>query len=145
MEIKTDIEVCNELLSWELSAVETYSQAIDFFHHAAVRPILEEVRTDHAANADRLRGYVKKLGGLPASSRKAWTAFVENVQGNGRLFGERSALAALLEGEEWGEAEYAEALRRDFVVGDGRDLIREVLLPRLQRHVSTLRGLTATR
>jgi hypothetical protein len=145
IENNTEVEALNGLLSWELSAAETYSHAIDLFCRQAVKPILDDVRADHLENARGLRAQVELLGGPPATNSEAWAVFLASVKDNARLFGERSALVALLQGEETGRAAYEQALQRDGLPADGKELIRSILMPRLQRHISTLRELTATR
>ncbi len=139
------ITVLNNLLRGELSAVETYTQAIDRFRREAVAPILEGMRGDHLDSASRLREAVAGLGGEPSESSGAWGLFVKSIEGTAKLFGENSALAALLQGEQVGQISYEQALEQNGLQAPQKDLIQVSLLPRQNRHVSTLRGLTATR
>lgn len=136
------IDVCNSLLRGEISAVETYTQAIDKFRQEAEVSILEDIRREHVSSANRLRETVHEMGGSPSNDSGAWGTWAKMVEGAAKLMGNTSALKALLEGEEHGEKEYEAALADDDVMLQHKEIIRTELLPRQRRHISTIRGLT---
>jgi hypothetical protein len=138
------IDVCNSLLRGEISAVETYTQAMEKFKGEAEASVLSDLRRDHIKSADRLRGNVTDMGGVPTTDSGAWGTWAKMVQGAAKLMGDTAALKALLEGEEHGEKQYREALDDDEVLPGCKEMIRTELLPRQLSHISTLRGLTKT-
>jgi hypothetical protein len=139
------IDVCNDLLRGELSAIETYTQAIDKFRGAPETTLLEDFRRDHVTSANRLRENVRDMGGTPSSSSGAWGTWAAAVEGAAQQFGPGLAFKALRKGEEHGEKDYADALKDEDVMSSCKEMIRVEFLPRQQRHISTLRNLSASR
>jgi len=133
------IDVCNSLLRGEISAIETYAQAIDKFQGASELPILEKIRDEHVQSANRLRENVKAMGGEADQKSGAWGLFAKAVQGAAILMGENSAQKALLEGEEHGLKEYQEALDNEHVMPECKSMIRNELLPKIEQHIATLK------
>ncbi len=129
------IKVCNSLLRGELSAVETYRQAIDKFSNEGEVPLLVSIRRDHEASAERLTQNIIAMGGTPDTDSGAWGAFATAVQGAANLFGENSALASLKQGEEHGKRSYEDALSDDEVMPNCKSMIRDELLPRIDNHI----------
>lgn len=139
----TCIEVCNQLLRGEISAVETYEQAIHkFADHPAVIA-LERMRDEHQDSVTKLRANVVSMGGQPATDSGAWGVFAKSVEGAAAVLGESSAVAALRQGEEHGIDEYSSALENPEVLHECKTLISEVLLPRLRSHVQALESIAA--
>lgn len=137
-------EVCNSLLRGELSAIETYTQAIEKFNSEPERAALQAIRTDHVNSAARLCDHLVDMGFTPATNSGAWGTFAKAVEGTAKLLGESPALAALEEGEEHGITEYEEALRNPEVMEEIKIVIRRDLQPPLSNHVSTLERLRAS-
>ena len=138
------IKVCNSHLRGELSAVETYSQAIDKHGSSAADGELRRIRSEHSLAANLLSANVRDMGGDPDSDSGAWGLFATAVQSAANLFGPDSAIDSLRRGEEAGRDDYQEALLDPDVTADCKRLIREELLPRVIRHISTLEGLERT-
>ena len=136
-------EVCNSLLRGELSAIETYTQAIEKFSSEPERAALQAIRTDHVNSAARLCDHLVDMGATPATNSGAWGSFAKAVEGSAKLLGESPALAVLEEGEEHGIGEYDEALRNPGVMDEIKTVIRQELQPPLGKHVSTLERLRA--
>jgi uncharacterized protein (TIGR02284 family) len=131
----------NSLLRGEISAVETYRQAIDKVadsDRAAANGVglLREIESEHTRAAAALRDRIEQLGGEPSETSGAWGAWAQVVQGTANLFGDTSALKTLKEGEEHGLKDYEEAV--DDVDAASRALITGELIPRQQRHVSLI-------
>jgi len=101
-----DVDKLNSFLRGEISAVETYDQAIAKSENDASRNILRKNRSSHAERADLLRIAVRNLGGTPSDSSGAWGSFAKAVEGGAKIFGESVAVAALEEGEDIGLRDY---------------------------------------
>src|SRR5438552_1713506 len=95
---ETPVDTMNRLLRGELSATETYQQALaalgDEQNGASD---LRQLHADHRAAANDLRQHVHQLGGKPDQGSGAWGAFAKAVEGTAKLFGNKSALKALKE------------------------------------------------
>lgn len=135
------IDVCNRLLRGERSAVETYNLAIERHPESPARPDLERIRMDHQDSVNRLAQNVRQMGGVPDDDSGAWGMFARGVQSAANLFGAESAVSNLQNGEEHGRNDYEDALEDEDVMPDCKAMIREELLPRVQRHIATLERL----
>ncbi len=135
------IRVCNELLRGELSAVETYAQAIEKHSNSPATAKLRKIRSEHSLSATLLSGSVRSLGGEPEKDSGAWGIVASAVQGAANLFGAESAIEALEKGEERGRKDYQEALLDDQVMPECKELIREHLLPPILKHIASLENL----
>ena len=138
---KPCIDICNSLLRGELSAVETYSQAIDKYAGNPVIRELQRIRSEHVASASRLSANVRSMGGTPENGSGAWGVFAKAVQSAANLFGAESAIESLQRGEEKGRKDYQEALLDDEVMPECKQLIRDELLPKVIDHVAVLERL----
>lgn len=128
-----DIDQLNSFLRGEISAVETFDQAIEKAEDDGVTAILKTCRNDHAERVELLRNEVTGLGGQPADGSGAWGAFAKAIEGGAKVFGTSAAVAALKEGEEHGLKDY----KRDFsdLSEGGRALVASKLLPaQVQTH-----------
>ena len=132
------IAVCNGLLRGELSAVETYGQAIEKYAGSPVTEELRRIRSDHSRSATWLSANVREMGGIPEKDSGAWGIFATAVQGAANLFGQDSAIESLQRGEEAGRKDYQHALLDDDVMTDCKLMIREDLLPPIIEHIASL-------
>ncbi|MCB0317910.1 MAG: DUF2383 domain-containing protein [Bdellovibrionales bacterium] len=137
------IDVCNELLRGELSAIETYDQALEKFGKQPEAAKLRTIKADHLKSANTLRDNIVSMGGKPAKDSGTWGTFVKAVNGNAKLLGESSAISALKQGEEHGVSEYQEALENEELMPECKTMIRTELLPRVTQHVSQLNSISA--
>ncbi|MCW1912251.1 PA2169 family four-helix-bundle protein [Luteolibacter sp. GHJ8] len=135
------IDVCNSLLRGELSAIETYSQALAKFVDDPARSALEDIRFDHEASASRLRDHILEMSAEPSTDSGAWGEFAKAVEGTAKILGETAALEALERGENHGIDEYEKALRNPDVMDEIKTVIRTRLLPVLTEHIATLKRL----
>ena len=135
------IDVSNSLLRGELSAVETYTQALGKFHREPERSILESIRSDHQDSVGRLRMHIDDLGVQPDENSGVWGQFAKAVEGFAKVFGRTPALLALEAGELSGVDDYLVALEDPDMMDEIKQEIREVLIPRLEAHLQVLRGL----
>src|SRR5205085_947929 len=96
----------NRLIRGELSAIETYRQALDKMKDAPEATELHSMMVEHRSAVQVLRDHVQQRGGSPADSSGPWGAWAKLVEGAAQLFGNAAALNALKEGEEHGIKEY---------------------------------------
>jgi uncharacterized protein (TIGR02284 family) len=136
-----NIETLNKFLKDELSATETYQQALDKLREDAglgeskdLRPIYE----DHKEAVSSLQALISRLGGTPCEDSGAWGTWAKIVQGGANLLGKEAALKSLQGGEKSGAEAYEEALQETELSSDIRSLIETKLLPAQQAHIRTL-------
>jgi uncharacterized protein (TIGR02284 family) len=106
----TTVNQLNTFLRGELSASETYRLALSKLGESPNRSILEQCARSHEERARLLTSEVERLGGAPADGSGAWGTFAKLVEAGAQLFGEKSAIAALEEGEDHGKSEYDQDL-----------------------------------
>lgn len=131
-------ESLNELLRGELSAVETYDQALEKIRGDEYRNVLNDFRQDHVQFADYLSKRVKELGGTPSQSSGPWGTWSELVVGTAKLVGPETTIAALRKGEEHGLSEYQEALEEGELKRETVSHIKEEIIPKQQTHIQEL-------
>ena len=128
----------NSLLRGELSAVETYQQALSKVGNDPNASELRRIASEHREAADTLRQHILNRGGQPADSSGAWGTWAKAVEGSAKVFGNTAAMKALKEGEEHGMKEYESALKNPDVDPECRTIISNTLLPRTRSHVPVL-------
>jgi bacterioferritin (cytochrome b1) len=134
-----DIDNLNALLRGEISATETYEQALRRLSgQATAVETLGKIRDQHRQAAAALRERIVRFGGQPSEGSGIWGTFVTAVTGAANALGAKTALAALREGEEHGINKYENAIRNDGLDEDCKDLIRQKLLPQCEEHVVEL-------
>jgi len=105
------VEILNELLRGERSAVETYTQALDKLEQPFMaREELRLCHSSHQARVGLLERAVTNLGGTPAVSSGVWGTFTKLVEGGAKVLGAKVAIAALAEGEDYGLHLYQKAM-----------------------------------
>jgi uncharacterized protein (TIGR02284 family) len=134
----------NQLLKDELSATETYQQALNKLKEdvslgdaESLVPIYE----DHKAAVSSLQTQIRQLGGTPSEDSGAWGTWAKIVLGGASLLGKESALKALQEGESSGVKGYENVLLDQELSAEVRTLIETKLLPAQQAHIRVLDGL----
>jgi len=133
----------NSLLRGELSAVETYEQALAKLDDTKASNELRRIHDEHSEAVSTLRQHVHQHGGQPPQSSGAWGAFAKAVEGTAKLLGSSAALKALKEGEEHGIKQYETVLQTAEVPADCKAVISSMLLPRTRQHVPVLDRLMA--
>lgn len=99
--IKTaSIEKLQECFQGELSATETYELALKSVTHVGLHHTLQEMLASHARRAEILGERIRRAGGMLPVSSGVWGAFAKVVQMGADLLGDRTAIAALEEGED---------------------------------------------
>lgn len=128
---KTVVTNLNSLLRGEISAVETYDQAITHLQDSQIDDLIAN-RDCHRKRVDLLSGNIRSHGGTPDATSGVWGGFARLVERGASLIGEKSVIAALEEGEDRGLAQYRHPGELD---PSSIQLIQTVLLPRqLETH-----------
>ena len=104
------VDTLNTYLRGELSAVETYRQAIEKVDDQFLRASLQELSASHQQRVTLLRSRIEQLGGEPSTSSGAWGGFAKLIEGGAKIFGVKAAVAALEEGEDHGLKMYRDDL-----------------------------------
>jgi uncharacterized protein (TIGR02284 family) len=133
------VDVLNSFLRGEISAVETYRQAIAKVEQLHVRSQLQDCMQSHAERVTVLRDQIQSLGGSPSDSSGVWGAFAKAVEAGAKTFGEKAAVAALEEGEDHGRNDYRRDL--DKLDGAARELVQTRIVPEQERTHRTLSSL----
>jgi uncharacterized protein (TIGR02284 family) len=134
------IDQLNSFLRGELSAVETYRQALDTVDNVPHRSTLELCARSHQERVSLLRDEVQRRGGRPAEGSGAWGAFARAIEGVASTLGEKAAIAALEEGEDHGRDDYKRDTQK--LDASARVLIETRVLPEQKRThdaISTLK------
>src|SRR5262245_21413827 len=98
----TQTDTLNSLLRGEISATETYNQALEKFAGRTEEAELRRMRDEHRTAANTLRKHVHEHAGGPSTGSGLWGAWAKMVEGAAKTFGHSAALKALKEGEEHG-------------------------------------------
>jgi rubrerythrin len=134
----------NKLLKNELSAIETYHQALekedtDPEHITAINE-LSAILDDHQRAASRIEVAIRQKGGEPVHTSGAWGTWSKIVMGTAQLFGDTVALKALKEGEESGLKDYEGVLRDTDIPEDAKALVSDLVATQ-RMHVQRLDSL----
>ena len=134
-------EDLNKCLRGELSAIQTYKQALE---HGRKHPgdeqkldVLERMLDEHEQAASRVRGLVQQMGGTPVDKAGAWGTWSRTLMGTAKLFGDKAALKALKEGEESGVKAYESVVQDPGASPEVKQAIGPILANE-QEHVRTL-------
>jgi uncharacterized protein (TIGR02284 family) len=136
------VDVLNSFLRGEISAVETYRQALEKVEKPQIASQLQDCMQSHKQRVTLLSDQIRTLGGTPSTSSGVWGAFAKAVEAGAKTFGEKAAIAALEEGEDHGRNDY----KRDIEKLDAttRQLIQSRVLPEQQRTHDALSALKKT-
>ncbi|MDO9106993.1 MAG: DUF2383 domain-containing protein [Methylovulum sp.] len=140
------MKTLEKLLKDELSATETYQQALDKIREDVAMGEADELMPifeAHKEAACSLQDLTTRLGGTSAVDSGAWGAWAKLVLGGANMLGMKAVLKALHEGEKSGESDYKEALLDAELPSDLRSLIETKLLSAQKSHIETLDRLLA--
>jgi len=136
----------NKALRSELSAVETYQQALEKEQGAEQEQAFQQLSNflrDHREAASQLESQIQRLGGTPSRDSGAWGTWSKIVMGAAKLFGDKAALKALKEGEESGVKEYQELLQDPTTPNDVKTVLNNIC-SKEQTHIQQLDRLMQT-
>jgi hypothetical protein len=120
------VTVLNSFLRGEISAVETYRQAIDKLRDKPEASTLAECLRSHEQRVSLLKSEIRTRGGDPAEGSGAWGAFAKLAEGGAKLFGAKAAIAALEEGEDHGRDDYKRDISK--LEPGARDFVQQQLI-----------------
>lgn len=121
------VDTLNSFLRGEISAVETYRQAIEKLRDKPEAGTLGECLRSHEQRVSLLTSEIQGRGGKPAQGSGPWGAFAKLLEGSAKLLGAKAAIAALEEGEDHGRDDY----KRDApkLEPDARAFVQQQLIP----------------
>lgn len=122
-----EVTALNSLLCGEISAVETYNQAIQQVKDISLIPTLEDCRNSHAIRVARLKERINQLGASSSDDSGLWGTVTGMVEGAAALFGDRAVVAVLAGGEEYGTQQYNDNIEQ--LDSQSRKVVRKELLP----------------
>ena len=129
-----DVEMLDSFLRGELSAVETYDQALEKLgDDPTYAAPLRAARDSHQMRVERLRDELLKRGAMPSDGSGIWGNFARLVEGGAKVFGAKAAIAALEEGEDHGRDEYRQELA-ELTPATRAFVERQLLAEQLQTH-----------
>lgn len=128
----------NELLRGELSAIDTYQQALKKLGDEPGAKHLKNALSNHQDAAKKLTAEVAKLKGTPSTDAGAWGTWAQTVVGSAKILGDQAALKALKEGEEHGLKEYKDALEDMDIPASVKNLIRTKLIGQQEKHIASI-------
>ena len=138
--MNTTVDKLNSFLRGEISAVETYRQALEKLNDKAEAPTLNDCMRSHEGRVQLLRQEIRRRGAEPAEGSGPWGAFAKLVEGGAKVFGEKAAIAAVEEGDDHGRDDY----QRDVTELDAeaRSFVEQSIVPeqvRTHRAMSQLK------
>jgi uncharacterized protein (TIGR02284 family) len=136
-----NVETLDKLLKNELSATETYQQALATLREDVALGEAEDlipIYEAHKVAVSSLQAQIRQLGGTPSEDSGAWGTWAKIVLGGANMLGKEAVLKALQEGEKNGAEDYEEALQVTKLPSDIRSLIETKLLPAQQSNIRTL-------
>lgn len=96
----------NALLADELSACQTYGQAINKVSDPLIKTDLIRCQESHQQRVLALRERVRDLGAEPVEDAGVWGAVVKLLEGGAAIFGEKATISVLEEEEDRGLRDY---------------------------------------
>jgi demethoxyubiquinone hydroxylase (CLK1/Coq7/Cat5 family) len=126
-----NVDQLNSFLRGEMSAVETYRQAVAALKQSAYADRITECMRSHEERVRLLEAQVQKYGGTPAKGSGPWGAFAKLVEKGASALGDKAAITVLEEGEDHGLRDYRADLSK--LDEDSRRLIQQRILPEQQK------------
>ena len=131
------VRTLNSLLRSEISATESYSQAIPrVARRASDVEVLRAIAKEHGTAVNTIRSEIERHGGKPEETSGVWPALTKTIDGPASVFGDAVALQALKDGEARGLEDYRDALQR--VSESTGEFIAQSLIPAREKHIRKL-------
>lgn len=124
---ESTIHQLNSFLRGEISAVETYRQALEKVTEPRMRSDLQSAHRSHQQRVESLHQWITRLGGTAATGSGVWGTFAKLIEGGAKVFGDKAAISALEEGEDHGLKDYRTDLSK--VSPEARRFVEHELLP----------------
>ncbi|PZM84076.1 MAG: ferritin [Candidatus Melainabacteria bacterium] len=133
------VEDLNALLKGELSAVETYNQALPKVGNKEIASVLSDCLESHKARVGKLTDAIRDFGGTPEADSGIWGSWAKILSGGASVFGDDATVAALEQEEDAHSSDYEWRLVK--MHGVHRDLVKNELMPEQQRYRTLLANL----
>ncbi|HXH75472.1 MAG TPA: DUF2383 domain-containing protein [Bacteriovoracaceae bacterium] len=131
----------DDLIRGEMTAVETYDQVLGKIKDKKEKKQLKAFRDDHKNAVEKLTAKANTPVKDDARTSGAWGTFAEAWTGGAKLFGNKTAVRALKQGEEHGYREYEQLLNDEKVSEELKNTIRTELMPKQKEHITALEKL----
>ncbi|MCI5072491.1 PA2169 family four-helix-bundle protein [bacterium] len=131
------IDNLNEILRGERSALETYVQVLSNTETSPKTNHLLQSKAEHIEAVQNLKQEISSLGGQPSEDSGAWGDWAKTITGTAHIFGDKTALKALKEGEEHGLKLYQE-LKKDHPEHQVTESIANKFIPRQKAHIDRI-------
>lgn len=132
------VSTCNLHLRGEISAIDTYTHAIEVFSESACTHVMATIRSVHHRNADALRKWVIVAGAKPSSQSGLWSTLIRKAEGASTWLGETSTLKNLQREEERDWKAYQRTLKVQDVSIETKLLIQDELIPHITANIIAL-------
>lgn len=133
------IEDLNALLKNELSAIETYKQALTTLKEKSAADLISRCQQLHMSRAEKLKKAIVNLAGTPEEHLGLGGQFAKLVMAGAQAMGD-SAIVVALEADE-GEWSADYEWRLVSMHGNHRSLVKDELWPEQQKTEQTMREL----
>lgn len=131
----------DDLIRGEMAAVKSYTTVLGSIKDKKEKKQLEKIRADHENAVEKLKTFASADVKEDTETSGAWGAFASAWTGGAKLFGNKTALKALTQGEEHGITEYNEALADERIQPELKEMIKTQFLPKQQEHLKTIKKL----
>lgn len=133
------VDKLNAFLRGEISAADTYRQAIDRLSDRPIAASLSESQKSHELRALLLKDEILRRHGEPTHGAGVWGAFAKLIAGGAKPFPETGAILALEEGENAVRDEYQRELPK--LEPEARTFLEQRILPEQLRTNGTINRL----
>lgn len=141
------IDKVEKLLKNELSAAETYHQALEKFEEENQRreiAYLEPIYEEHTEAVSELQEKIQQMGGTPTSDSGLWGSWSEAVMSGAELLGKDAMLNALLAGEKSGLDDYEQAAQDPEIPSEVSALIQAKYVASQQENIRAINRLLSS-
>jgi uncharacterized protein (TIGR02284 family) len=141
------IDKVEKLLKNELSAAETYHQALEKFEEENQRKeiaYLEPIYEEHTEAVSELQEKIQQMGGTPTSDSGLWGSWSEAVMSGAELLGKDAMLNALLAGEKSGLDDYEQAAQDPEIPSEVSALIQAKFVASQQENIRAINRLLSS-
>lgn len=128
----------DDLIRGEMAAVRSYNTVLEKVKDPQEKERLTSMKKDHEKAVAELKKHANKDVKEDTTEAGVWGSFASAYAGGAKLFGNKTAMRALKQGEEHGVREYEEALEDGSINADLKNKIRAEFLPKQKEHIKTI-------
>lgn len=136
-----DLDSISVIIRGESSATEAYRKVEEKIQTNPEAYRLNQFRKDHENATVYWQMQAKEVGAEFENNSWAWgalvTAFIETT----KVFGDKTALWILKQGEVHGLNQYRKMLSSNDILEKHKEMIRQIFIPRQKRHINCLEAL----